>query len=97
MSSAASKPQAKQPWAAAIAPKPSQKPAKQPPKSQSGSYVPVNNFNGSQVQAALAAKFKQIKAQLGPGAVYHGGDSWAMKQKKRKELDVLAELSKTAE
>ncbi|KAG7867169.1 hypothetical protein KL918_002608 [Ogataea parapolymorpha] len=97
MSSAQTKTQPRQPWAAAIAAKPPARTAKPAPKTQAAGYVPVNNFNSQQLQTALAAKFKQIEAQVGPGGVYHGSPAWTTKNKKRKGLDVLAELSKNIE
>ncbi|KAG7771882.1 hypothetical protein KL931_000222 [Ogataea haglerorum] len=97
MSSVQTKTQPRQPWATAIAAKPPARTAKPAPKTQAAAYVPVNNFNGQQLQAALAAKFKEIEAQVGPGGVYQGTPAWTTKNKKRKGLDVLAKLSKSIE
>ncbi|KAG7822091.1 hypothetical protein KL942_000955 [Ogataea angusta] len=87
MSSVQTKTQPRQPWAAAIAAKPPPRTARPPPKTQAAAYVPVNNFNGEQLQTALAAKFKQIEAQVGPGGVYRGSPAWTTKNKKRRGLD----------
>ncbi|KAG7896290.1 hypothetical protein KL906_003092 [Ogataea polymorpha] len=87
MCSAHTKAHPRQPWAAAIAAKPPARTAKPTPKTQAAGYVPVNNFNSQQLQTALAAKFKQIEAQVGPGGVYHGSSAWTTRNKKRKGLD----------
>ncbi|KAG7922628.1 hypothetical protein KL905_001849 [Ogataea polymorpha] len=90
MCSAHTKAHPRQPWAAAIAAKPPARTAKPTPKTQAAGYVPVNNFNSQQLQTALAAKFKQIEAQVGPGGVYHGSSAWTTRNKKRKGLDACS-------